>query len=56
MTYFIEQYRDIRQPDGKVMQTPEPMPMSKFRESLSITRKSATLKTIAVFIIKPKNN
>lgn len=56
MTYFIEQYRDIRHPNGKVMQTPEPMPVAYLKEYLKATIESERLKTIAVFIIKPKYN
>lgn len=58
MIYFIEQYRNVQHPEntikGKLMQTSEPAYLKYLEEFLNHTKKSETLKTIAVWIIKPK--
>lgn len=54
MTYFIEQYRNVDHPDGKVLQTTVPMELMYLEQNLKHTKETTTLKTIAVWIIKPK--
>lgn len=53
-THFIEQFKDVRHPPGKIMQSPQLMDISKLNAALKLTDNSADLKTVAVWKIKLK--
>ncbi len=54
-THFIEMWRSKNWKDG-IVQNNFPIPMTFLTQNLSDTKAVGNLKTICVFLIKPKNN
>lgn len=52
-THYIEQFRDIRKPDGVVINAPC-NPIAQMPASLKRTHSAMVLRTVAVFKIKIK--
>jgi len=54
-THYIEQFR-YKDNESKVFQSPQPLNLQEMNRALKHTNSSGTMKTIAIWHIKPKPN